>query len=528
MPSCVRKPWHLKKLCGVGLNDPVPVKVIVSTLQHKIKHQINIVGDCDYYSNANYLRAITLKLCNGHFTLKRPKMTKSFIGKSSMRVFDRGQGNKLITLYWHHHDGGIYSFFCDSEQSILKQLRRDDLLNFYRNKDSTNNMCHMLDFSQKPFDHTNVEADELKQMYHQHVADCEWLTSKVGVDMQYHPSPAAAALYMFDKLRKVESPAPIDYNEARWLLYGSHGGIRFCEPCLIEQAYECDFIGFYSWMLCSSTTFPVKPGTEQVLPADHFHTKDARLEYGLYRAEVGADDTKRNRLFNYRKNNIYTHYDLQVAKEIGLSIRLIMDNQPNALIYPKDTRARMSLAFGDFVMKLFTVRQSNNDCPKLLKLVLNSLWGALCEKNTVRTIAGTISRGIKVEEGISHLLGQNGLTPHNTEPSIKGEYDSHELLDIQPTKNNKHSLTLRNFSKPFKHDWARLGPFITGMGRKRMFDTFKKHEQHIRWIHTDGVVVDKPIDLTDSDQMPLRLARHLSCKSGKISITNCNTKTWIV
>ena len=135
----------------------------------------------------------------------------------------------------------------------------------------------------------------------------------------------------------------------------------------------------------------------------------------------------------------------------------------------------------------------------------------------------TLSAGTAVDLGIEHLLSADP-----SEPSQPGLFDSHELVSIQPVAGKHglyHDVKVRDYSRPFKHNWARLGPFVTGMGRKRMFDAFEQHEPHIRWAHTDGVVLDKAIDLKDPAEMNVRMARHLKCVAGTFNIVNCNRKT---
>jgi hypothetical protein len=103
---------------------------------------------------------------------------------------------------------------------------------------------------------------------------------------------------------------------------------------------------------------------------------------------------------------------------------------------------------------------------------------------------------------------------------VPGEHNNHELLLIEPMKGGKYNVHLRDYSKPFKHNWARLGPFLTGLGRKRMFDTFHDHVAAVRWVHTDGAVLSGPIVLKD------HIKRNMTCTRGPCTITNCNTKTF--
>ena len=522
MPGCIRKPWNLKKLCKVGTNDPVPVKAVVEILQPKLKHRIDIVGDHTEYSTAQYMKGLMLVLENGHYSLKRTnRLTPSFHHKSAKAASAKANptevatASKKIVLYWNHADGmHCYYYNHSTAKGVLRALPLEKLMRFVKDKGSTQKMYHQLNFSPKPFDHTGLSESDLKQLYDDHVAGCSWLCDKTNgqLDMRLHPSPTAAAVYRFDRLKKVAAPEPIEYAEARWLLYGSHGGVRYAEPCELDDGVEYDFTSFYTWLMQSSATFPVKPGVPATLEA----LKPDWIEYGLYRCEVTrpADPTVA-KLFNFRSNNIYTHYDLAVAQKLGLVITMDCSraDEPNALLYPKSTRVPMRDAFKDSCAPLFKLK-SLPGAPKIVKRVLNSLWGGLCEKTKVREIVPVLSEGSHVDGGIEHLLSAN-----LNEPSVPGEHNHHELLSIEPVKGGKYNVRLRDYRKPFKHDWARLGPFLTGLGRKRMFDTFHGHEEAVRWVHTDGAVLTGPIGLKD------HIKRNTTCVRGRMTITNGNHKT---
>ena len=258
----------------------------------------------------------------------------------------------------------------------------------------------------------------------------------------------------------------------------------------------------------SSATFPIKPGAEATLEA-----VPERLEHGLYRCTiVPPEDRSTAKLFNFRSNNIYTHYDLAVAQKLGLAIVLLLDGKPNALIYAKETRVPMRDAFKDTCAPLFKLKLQPG-APRVVKQVLNSLWGGLSEKTKVREVVKVLSAGSDVDGGIEHLLSADP-----NEPSVPGEHNNHELLLIEPMKGGKYNVQLRDYRKPFKHEWARLGPFLTGLGRKRMFDTFHGHEEAVRWVHTDGAVLAHPVELKPHHR------RNMSVTRGPCTITNCNTK----
>ena len=150
---------------------------------------------------------------------------------------------------------------------------------------------------------------------------------------------------------------------------------------------------------------------------------------------------------------VFATATLGLAQKLGLAIALLLGGKPNALIYAKEARVPMRGAFKDTCAPLFKLKLQPG-APRVVKQVLNSLWGGLSEKTKVREVVKVLSAGSDVDGGIEHLLSADP-----NEPSVPGEHNNHELLLIEPMKGGKYNVQLRDYRKPFKRDWARLGPF---------------------------------------------------------------------
>ncbi|CAG8714908.1 3644_t:CDS:2, partial [Cetraspora pellucida] len=62
------------------------------------------------------------------------------------------------------------------------------------------------------------------------------------------------------------------------------------------------------------------------------------------------------RYLRYNPHGIYTHYDLECAKENGLKVYLINES-PNALIYEKNTCINESNMFGKWRNILYNIKK---------------------------------------------------------------------------------------------------------------------------------------------------------------------------
>jgi hypothetical protein len=98
--------------------------------------------------------------------------------------------------------------------------------------------------------------------------------------------------------------------------------------------------------------------------------------FGIFRAEVSCEDI----LFRHNKRNIYTFIDLQRTKALSFQVELIQDGSLNALVYDRATRVFGTVIFGEYVHFFFKIKNEGGIAGHITKRVLNTLWGALCQK----------------------------------------------------------------------------------------------------------------------------------------------------
>jgi len=86
--------------------------------------------------------------------------------------------------------------------------------------------------------------------------------------------------------------------------------------------------------------------------------------FGTYHAMVKTPDY---RLFKVKNNNWYTHTDLNYAKnKLYLTIKVIGDDEPNALLYYSSNRISGDKLFGEFISYLFKLEKDHKECKKYL------------------------------------------------------------------------------------------------------------------------------------------------------------------
>ena len=163
-------------------------------------------------------------------------------------------------------------------------------------------------------------------------------------------------------------------------------------------------------------------------------------------------------MFAFNKSNHYTSVDVEHALRYGLKVELIQDDKPNFLYYSKDKLVNGAFLFKNYVKEFFEPKTQGLEGAKLL---LNILWGALCQKNTFQY-------NIRHEDSCTLIDGKIDYL---------GFTKGHVEVKIIP------------YDKPFYlTDYARIKPFILSYGRYMCYKKFKDMEDGIIRVHTDGVL----------------------------------------
>ena len=442
MPKEMQDPFKMKNKFKIPSKAKVNVSMI-DKLAKKFNMRIDVVGDEVHQSQHKFGKYCRLKLSDGHYTVEKHRQlpfSYTMLNHKNEIVFTFLNANLEVELY--NEKSELTNTFPNTELAY-QFCKKQKLKRFWiaPNKNVKDIITEWTKAKQ-----------ELKQA-------CSW------IDLRKTKTAKITALYVWHYLTKnIPQPDIIDQIEGKFLKHAMLGGLMYAEKGTHTNCTQYDKNSFYPSIMQMKTFYiPYTRGKFYTL--NKLPDKPTDIKYGIYRAEIeGAED---NKLFRMSIEDYYTHFDIISAKKLGLTVTLIQDNQPNAMIYDK-LISGYSL-FYKYVQMFYTMKENK---VKWAKLLLNIIWGALCQKNTTKQ-----------------------FTYHNTEAVVKDQ----DVLECLPYGDG-YRLVLQDNPKPYKTDWARLGAFLTARGRAHMRYLLNDHKDKIVYIHTDGFVV-KDIKLKINNQL---------------------------
>ncbi|GBB99481.1 hypothetical protein RclHR1_35390001 [Rhizophagus clarus] len=200
------------------------------------------------------------------------------------------------------------------------------------------------------------------------------------------------AFWLFEKLSVgIPTNEPLDTLETQWISKAMMGGIIWAQNNWKEYGRRYDETSLYPSIQQLALNFSIGKGKFQIL-------KDFTNHRG------------------------YSH-----------------NGAPNALIYEKETRIQGKVIFGEYVDFLFKIKNQGGIVSQVAKRILNTLWGALCQRK-------------------------------------------------------KTYKTLTTSSNPFKGEYPRIALFLLAHGRKITSETVQPYIDKVRRIHTDGFILEEDVN----------------------------------
>lgn len=454
------KPYKLKKAIYVERDQPIHIKKI-PFIEKKLRINIVVTGDFIYNSPRTYPRTIYLKLRNGHYSI----------------VDGNKQAKKLISSVSHKE-----------EKHIVVYKRINDEYVGYDGETKTYDFQTILDSikdSNSKYAFVESSSDDLTSFYNKFMTDAEHLKSitKGKVNVLINGNIKKTALKLFYDYIKLFDFEELEAIEEEWIQNAFLGGIIYCKTGEFENVKCYDINSMYPSILQSDKfLIPTKKGTFNVVTNETFKSEPF-IRYGIYRCKVTGDIN--HKLFKVNKLNYYTSYDLQTARQLGYEIDLIEDGQPNFLQYLK--RMPSKSIFGDYVQQLYKLKQEHPE-NKMIKQLLNVIWGALCQKNTFKC-------------------------------SINNEDISSSQIQEVWMHNDRIFFTCRKEKSVFKHCYARLAPFLTSYGRKSISEQMQPIEKDIIRVHTDGFICHSDVSIETSNDIG---TFKLEYEADKVVVHNVN------
>ncbi|GET51540.1 hypothetical protein GLOIN_2v1472929 [Rhizophagus irregularis DAOM 181602=DAOM 197198] len=275
--------------------------------------------------------------------------------------------------------------------------------------------------------------------------------------------------------RRVPANDPLDPVEAEWISDAMMGGLIWADNEWKGYGRQYDMTSLYPSIQQSNANFPIRQGKFQIL-------KD------------------------FNKRGVYTFIDLQRAKKLGLDIQLIQDGKPNALIYDREARIPGTVIFGEYVHFLFNIKNQGGVAGRVAKRVLNTLWGALCQRK----------RNYKT------------LTTDQTDPFKFPE--GHTLDSIVPVGFDQWRFQFTNPGSPFKGEYPRIAPFLLAHGQKTTSELLELYKDKVRRIHTDGFILEEQPSSPTLITCPENASKALKAlkfeTAGYCHVKNANKVIW--
>lgn len=485
LPKALNTQKKLKRFLKVKRLDPVHVDRIPS-IEAKMEINLHIVGDIERRSaGKNYKREAVITLKNGHYSYKNPTISKQLRGATNVK-------DKQIIMYEGvpTEDGNVQHWAHDGEKTY--KVSRE-VISAFRIKPYGCKYIYRATAKAR-----GKQVLSLEEQYDNYIEDTDELFEKSGglINLRRQLTEKKAALFVFAKLKEgYAEPDPITCIEGRWIHSARSGGLIKATPAKLEYAICYDINKMYAAMLVHDKfTVPMKEGKFATISQQEM---DAMLffKYGIYKCRITNPDKVSTRLFHYSETKSYhTHFSLTTARELGLRITMAEEND-NALLYA-DGRLHGRKLFGPFVKRIMEVfGKVKGETKPRCKKIMNCLWGGL-----------TMLNNTEVDLNKEKIL----------------DLQHREITHIEPFK-EQYVVNLHDYRHRYKTDYARLGPFLTSFARRQMYLTFKDVEQYVYRVHTDGVVLSKPMK-----ELPLGdgVGEWKVEKEGACEVVNANVVEW--
>lgn len=435
LPKNLKTDIDLKKALNLKPSDKIPIQYL-GKVENLYKININVTGDYYFTSSNKFNQTINLTLINEHYDIvKNNNKTMDLIKHIPFKE------QKLIYICYEQEQVKCY------DGNNVFYISYDE---FNQRKKQFNGEFVYLD--KLPFEKTDMIKD-----YHLFLDECDKIkqltNGKIDLSKSGFKVSNEALKCIHFSLLSFNEPEELSLLEQEWYYRCFKGGLIFCENNkTLDYGFNYDKKSAYPSMLCSDHfSFPVRQGEFK-----HFSILPQILQYGIYKCVIEPSrDENIDKLFRFNTKNYYTHFDINLAKTLNLKINLIVDEESNALLYQKE-RASGSLYFRQAVHSLYELKSKS----KLAKIILNAIWGALCQRNKIKT---TTSNEISLSKGAL-------------------------LIEIKELNESLHKVSYLKNGKFFKHNYARLGCFLTAAVRKQMAETIYPVRDKVFRCHTDSIL----------------------------------------
>ena len=440
-------PHELKQYLKLKYDEPIPIELIPN-IERKLKNvAINIFGENKYISSVASNKVINLKLKDGHCTIKNDAFSTNLKKHVSFT-------EKQLLLY------NKKTFECFDGTDDVRELSKDELIDIYNNKSKYVIVNKNVDDTcfEEEYDNLIKKANKLK------------VSSNGIINLYKTGNFNTTALNLFDSFTKLYHPEHIDQLESEYVDGAFTGGL-ISSTKYNGELHDYDIISCFPSIYLSNLLIPIKRGIFQTISNDEFQSKEF-LANGIYHCIIEpSTNANINKLFRYNKKNYYTHICVKRARELNLNIQMI-EGKTNFLYYPSNYCVKASELFKQFTDIVYKLKEQKINGSKE---ILNILWGSLSEKKKTK-----------------HYV------KYSDEFDIPDECN---LKNIKRINDDTYCLTVTNSNQIFKHNWGRLCCFMTSYARNKLSQIMQPHIDSICFVHTDGFLSKKKLDIDTSDEI---------------------------
>ena len=264
------------------------------------------------------------------------------------------------------------------------------------------------------------------------------------------------------------------------------------------KCYGYDYKKFYFNML-QKIHIPISEPEYHTIETIDFKN----LGFGLYRCKIICHSEIFNNIFNFNKNNIYTHNTLKVLYQYkdlyNIEFELLQpDNEfdYNKVLYTKTIEFKILAKIWIKMMKIILSKCENNFIAKAL---VSQLWGNVIKYKKQRV------HDEKLSDYDYTNIDKIDYTNKYEHYEIKHTDDFHYLVDADDA---------------FAHPLARLKPFLTAYCRNYIFNFLSENNlaKNVIRIQTDGIVFNKKYNFCQFDYAPIPENK----TTGKMIFNNIN------
>lgn len=438
-----KTPEELKQFLKLSRNEPIDIslmKLVEAKIQtKKFDCRIVVTGDHTYNSSIVSQRELCICLIDGHYSINNErtgyhlkvnyKEKQPLIIDSDNNCFDGSKHFKLSYDEYQTHKRK----FISSPYILINKTQQNQTF-------------------EETYNEFITQANTLKE------------ASNGEINLYKTGTYKMTALNYFNRFTKFYKPDELDQIEADWIYKASIGAMIWANKGYKGAGYKYDYVSMYPSILDNSYfLIPYKKGNFIQMSQEEFDGLKF-YKYGIYRAIIEGNTDYR--LFKTNSNTYYTHIDLNRAKDLKYTVKLVQDDQPNCLIYNRENLINSHFIFHDFVQNIFKMKR---DGIVGAKRILNVLWGALSQRDVISVKA--FENGDIVDIG-----------------------DNKTMSFITPIKDG-HAVRFVKNDKIYQTSWARCSPFLLAKGRSIISTLIQPHIDNIVRIHTDGLIskVELPI-----------------------------------